>query len=150
MTSRLTSIAWLGWRFVVVQPLRKAARRTSAKERFAEAYFGEGCIPTRAEDREIALAAAACTGCGLCEPRCRLRSGGAGALGLQSVFRLHAKHLGEIGSAAALLAACEGCRDCDDACPSGVPISRIVEQLRALAQQRATADQGRGKRSPRP
>jgi Fe-S oxidoreductase len=153
VTSRLTSIAWLGWRFVVVQPLRKVARRTPAKERFAEAYFGEGCIPTLAEDREIALAAAACTGCGLCEPRCRLRPAGPGALGLQSVFRLHAKHLGEIGAAAALLAACEGCRGCDDACPSGVPISRIVAHLLALAQGRAPAGQGAASgaaRGPRP
>lgn len=140
--SRLTSIAWLGWRFVVVQPLRKVARRTPAKARFAEAYFGEGCIPTLAEDREIALAAAACTGCGLCEPRCTLRSAGPGALGLQSVFRLHAKHLGELGAAAALLAACEGCSDCDDACPSGVPISRILAHLRGLAQARALAGEG--------
>jgi NAD-dependent dihydropyrimidine dehydrogenase PreA subunit len=136
MTSRLTSIAWLGWRFVVVQPLRKALRRTPAGARFAQAYFGEGGVPTRVEDREIGLAAAACTGCGLCEPRCRLRSGGeaAGALGLQSVFRLHSKHLADGRAAAALLEACAGCDGCDDACPAGVPIARIVAHLRAVAQ----------------
>jgi succinate dehydrogenase/fumarate reductase-like Fe-S protein len=133
--SRLASLAWLGWRFVVVQPLRKALQRTSARERFAAAWFPAGLVPTRPADREVALAAAACTGCGLCEPRCRLRAAapGAGAMGLQSIFRFHAKHVGESAAATALLAACEGCEGCDDACPAGVPISRIVAHLRAAA-----------------
>ena len=136
--SRAASIAWLGWRFVVVQPLRKLAHRASAEARFAQAYFGEGLVPTRVEDREVALAAAACTGCGLCEPRCELRAevGGVGAMGLQSIFRLHARHLGEVAAAGKLLEACAGCDRCDDACPSGVPIARIVGHLRAIAGRR--------------
>ncbi len=129
---RAASIAWLGWRFVVVQPLRKLASRASARERVERAYFPEGLLPTRPAHREIALAAAACTGCGLCEPRCP-RSAEGGALGLQSLFRLHSKHLGELRGAARLLEACAGCVDCDDACPSGVPIARIVEFLRSIA-----------------
>jgi len=134
MTSRVTSIAWLGWRFVVVQPLRKVLRRTSAKARFAAAWFPEGLVPIRVEDREVAIAASACTGCGLCEPRCRLRGASAstGAMGLQSLFRLHSKHLGQLDAAVELLDACTGCEDCDDACPAGVPISRIVAHLRAI------------------
>jgi succinate dehydrogenase/fumarate reductase-like Fe-S protein len=133
--SRAASIAWLGWRFVAVQPLRKLLRRTPAKQRFAETWFPRGLLPTRAADREIALAAAACTGCGLCEPRCPLRatSPALGAMGLPSLFRLHAKHPGEVGAAAALVAACEGCEGCDDACPSGVPIARILAHYRRLA-----------------
>lgn len=144
MTSRVTSIAWLGWRFVVVQPLRKLLRRTPAKARFAEAYFEEGCVPTPVADREVALAAAACTGCGLCEPRCALQSRGAaaGALGLQSIFRLHSKHLGELRAAAVLLQGCEGCAGCDDACPAGVPIARIVAHLRALTPPGDPAGRG--------
>lgn len=139
--SRVASIAWLGWRFVVVQPLRKLAPRSSAKARFAEAYFGEGLVPTRLEDREAALAAAACTGCGLCEPRCELRAAApaVGAMGLQALFRLHSKHLGEVRAAAALLEACAGCLGCDDACPSGVPIARIVAHFRAVASRRGGA-----------
>jgi succinate dehydrogenase/fumarate reductase-like Fe-S protein len=136
--SRAASIAWLGWRFVAVQPLRKALRRTPGLARFGAAWFGEGLVPTPEPDRELALAASACTGCGLCEARCDLASRGAvpGAMGLQSLFRLHAKHLGELRAAAPLLAACAGCagcEGCDDACPSGVPISRIVARLRQLA-----------------
>jgi len=133
--SRAASLAWLGWRFVVVQPLRRLAPRAPAAARFAEAYFGEGLVPTRVEDREVALAAAACTGCGLCETRCELRAAApaVAAMGLQAIFRLHARHLGEVGGAARLLEACAGCDGCDDACPSGVPIARIVAHLRAVA-----------------
>lgn len=146
MTSRATSIAWLGWRFVVVQPLRKLLRRTPAKARFERAYFGEGCVPTRPDDLEIGLAASACTGCGLCEPRCALLAarGAEGALGLQSLFRLHSSHLGELRSAAAILEGCGGCEGCDDACPSGVPISRIVRHLRAVAGARGRPERGGG------
>lgn len=135
--SRVASIAWLGWRFVVVQPLRKVAPRPSAKVRFAEAYFGEGCVPTAIGDREITLAAAACTGCGLCEPRCALAATGRGpgAMGLQSIFRLHARHLGEVAAAAPLLEGCTGCEGCDDACPFGVPIGRILARLRDIASR---------------
>jgi len=144
--SRVTSIAWLGWRFVVVQPLRKALRRTPALERFGEAYFPDGCLPTPPEDRDVALAAAACTGCGLCESRCPVAEGAraVGAMGIQSIMRLHAKHLGEIANALPLLAPCRGCGACDAACPSGVPISRIVAHLHALATRRAGRARGSG------
>jgi Fe-S oxidoreductase len=140
---RVTSIAWLGWRFVVVQPLRRLSHLAPARARFADAYFGEGLVPTRSEDREVALAAAACTGCGLCEPRCALRAAApaVGALGLQAVFRLHTRHLGELPAAVALLEACAGCEGCDDACPSGVPIARIVAHLRAIASDRGVGGQ---------
>jgi Fe-S oxidoreductase len=144
--SRAGSIAWLGWRFVVVQPLRKALRRTTARERFAAAYFAEGCVPTLEEDREVALAAAACTGCGLCEARCSISGAAPGesALGLHALFRFHSKHLGEMGLAAALLEACTGCDGCDESCPSGVPISRLVAHFKALARQGRIAARGRG------
>jgi Fe-S oxidoreductase len=133
--SRAGSIAWLGWRFVVVQPLRKALRRTPARERFAAAWLAEGLVPTPEADREVALAAAACTGCGLCEARCSLPAGApaVAGMGLHSLFRLHTKHLGELRAAAPLLDACARCAadgGCDDACPSGVPIARIVAHLR--------------------
>jgi Fe-S oxidoreductase len=134
--SRVVSIAWLGWRFVVVQPLRKLLPGPSAKARFAEAYFGEGCVPTAVADREVALAASACTGCGLCEVRCPLRAAlppPVAAMGLQSIFRLHSKHLGEAREGAALLAACADCESCDDACPAGVPIARVVRRLAEIA-----------------
>lgn len=146
MTSRVTSLAWLGWRFVVVQPLRKLLTRSPASARFARAYFAEGCVPTPVEEREVALAAAACTGCGLCEARCRLASSGppAGALGLQALFRLHARHLGQLGGAAALLEACGGCEGCDDACPAGVPIARVVAHLRAAVRRGVPAADGGG------
>ena len=145
--SRAGSIAWLGWRFVVVQPLRKALRRSTARERFAASWFPEGLVPTRVEDREVALAASACTGCGLCEARCDLRGAGAGvqAMGLQSLFRFHSKHLGELGHAGALLDACGGCSGCDDVCPSGVPISRGLAHLRAVARQERAANAGKGR-----
>lgn len=147
--SRAGSIAWLGWRFVVVQPLRKLLRRATGYQRFAAAYFPEALVPTRAADRDVALAASACTGCGLCEARCGLHGAepGVSAPGLQALFRLHSKQLGELRHAAALLEACVGCegeRSCDDVCPSGVPISRLVARLRELVKQAPAVERRSG------
>lgn len=135
------ALVYLAYRALLAHPLRRLRLVGSGLDRFRAAYVSEGLVPTDAADRELAEAAAACIGCGLCEPGCELRDAAAPAraLGLHAAFRLYGRSSVDLPLAAEALAACEGCTGCDAQCPAGVPISRIVKHLRA----RATAPAGR-------
>ncbi len=130
------ALVYLAYRALLAHPLRRLRLVGSGLDRFRAAYVSEGLVPTAAEDREIASAAAACICCGLCEPGCDLAGAtpAARALGLHAAFRLYARNSAELPLAAEALAACEGCTGCDARCPTGVPISRIVNHLRARAR----------------
>jgi len=133
--TRLRALAYLAWRALFVQPLRKLFRRGPGLERFRESYFGEGLLPTRPEDRAVRDAASACVGCALCEPACALAADPAvRSLGLQAVFRLYARSAEDLRHARAALQACRECAGCDAHCPTGVPISRIARHLALHAQ----------------
>ncbi len=130
------ALAYLGWRALVAHPLKRAFRqRGTGLERFSAAYVSEGLVPTRTEDRAIGEAAAACISCGLCELGCDLdrASPQLRALGLHAAFRLYSRRSTELPLAREALAACAGCAGCDALCPTGVPISRVVEHLLAAA-----------------
>jgi heterodisulfide reductase subunit C len=130
------ALAYLGWRALVAHPLKRAFRQPgTGLERFSAAYVSEGLVPTRAEDRAIGEAAAACIACGLCETGCALAGASPElrALGLHAAFRLYSRSATELPLARAALEACAGCQGCDALCPTGVPISRVVAHLRARA-----------------
>ncbi len=131
------ALVYLAYRALLAHPLRRLRLVGSGLDRFRRAYVSEGLVPTSAPDRALAEAAAACIGCGLCEPGCELAgvSGPARALGLHAAFRLYGRSSAELPLAAEALAACEDCTGCDARCPTGVPISRIVKSL----QERAAA-----------
>ncbi len=135
------ALVYLAYRALLAHPLRRLRLVGSGLDRFRSAYVSEGLVPTSAPDRELAEAAAACIGCGLCEPGCELAGAPAPAraLGLHAAFRLYGRSSVELPLAADALAACEGCTGCDTRCPTGVPISRIVKSLR----ERAAAGTGR-------
>jgi heterodisulfide reductase subunit C len=128
------AIAYLGWRAVVVQPLKRLAQRGSALSRFAAAYQVEGLLPTSEADRELQRLAARCTGCGLCEAGCALAPSPAlSALGLPAAFRLAGRRATALPLERELLEACAACLGCDRRCPAGVPITRLVAALRERA-----------------
>lgn len=129
------ALVYLAYRALLAHPLRRLRLIGSGLDRFHASYVSEGLVPTSAADREIAAAAAACIGCGLCEPACELPgvAAPARALGLHAAFRLYGRSSVDLPLAAEALAACEGCTGCDARCPTGVPISRIVKNLRARA-----------------
>jgi succinate dehydrogenase/fumarate reductase-like Fe-S protein len=125
------ALAFLAWRAILVQPLKRLFRRGSGLTRFRAAYDADGLAPTRPEDLAVALVAARCVGCGLCEVDCRLAgaSPAVRALGLPAVFRLAGRAQGDLGLARDLLEACAGCATCAPSCPTGVDIRRVVEHL---------------------
>ena len=131
---RLLALAYLAWRALVVQPLKRLVlrlRKRTGAERFLSSYAGEGLVPTRPEDRSVGEDAAACIACGLCELGCDLAGAppGVRALGLHAAFRLYSRSAAELRFAADALRACTACAGCDPLCPTGVPISRIVRHL---------------------
>lgn len=141
----LRALGYLGWRALVAHPLKKLfLQRGSGLERFSAAYVSEGLVPTRPEDRAVGEAASACIACGLCETCCDLARASPEfrALGLHAAFRLYSRNAAELPLAAEALAACSGCEGCDAFCPTGVPISRVVAQLRTRAAIAAAARGG--------
>jgi hypothetical protein len=94
----LLSLTFLGWRALVIQPLKRLAHRGTGLARFQAAYGPDGLVPTRLEDREVALLASRCTGCGLCEAGCLLPGAAPAlrALGLPAVFRLAGKQSADL------------------------------------------------------
>jgi heterodisulfide reductase subunit C len=136
--ARLGALAYLAWRALVAHPLKRLFRqRGTGLERFRAAYVSEGLVPTRAEDRAAGEAAAACISCGLCETGCDLAGAtpAVRALGLHAAFRLYGRSSAELFLAADALDACAGCAGCDALCPTRVPISRVIAQLRDAARR---------------
>lgn len=130
------ALAYLGWRALVAHPFKLLFRqRGTGLERFRAAYVTEGLVPTSREDRAGGEAAAACISCGLCETGCDLAraSPPLRALGIHAAFRLYGRNAADLPLARDALAACGGCEGCDALCPTGVPIARLLEQLRARA-----------------
>lgn len=132
-----SALAYLAWRALVAHPLKRLFRRRgTGLERFRDAYVTEGLGPTRAEDRAVGEAAAACISCGLCETGCELAraSPAIRALGLHAAFRLYGRSSAELPLAADALEACAGCTGCDALCPTRVPIARVVAHLRTMSR----------------
>ena len=132
MPSRISAMAYLGYRAVLAHPLKRLRQVGSGAERFLANYAPEGLVPTQLEDQRIGEEASACIACGLCETACELSPAvpAIRALGLHAAFRLYSKSSVELPWAAAALDACAACTGCDPLCPTGVPISRIITSLR--------------------
>jgi succinate dehydrogenase/fumarate reductase-like Fe-S protein len=129
--SRFRALSYLAYRAIVAHPFKRLRQEGSGLDRFLGSYGPEGLVPTRPEDRAIGEAASACIACGLCEPGCDLAAAvpTVRALGLEAAFRLYGKSSAELPHARAALEACAACDGCDDRCPTGVPITRIVRHL---------------------
>jgi heterodisulfide reductase subunit C len=128
---RLHALLYLGWRAVLVQPIKRLFQRGTGLERFEANFAADRLVPTSVVDREVTFEASRCIGCGLCEPGCRLAeaSPAVRALGLPSAFRLIGRTSADLVNARELLAACAGCAGCAAHCPTGVPIGQVVRHL---------------------
>jgi Fe-S oxidoreductase len=133
------ALLYLAWRALVVQPLKRLRWRGTGLERFLAAYGVEGLRPTPPEDREVALLASRCTGCGLCEAGCRLPASQPAlrALGLPAAFRLVGRQAADLPLGRDLLEACSGCAGCERWCPAQVPIGRVIGHLRRRLDEAA-------------
>jgi heterodisulfide reductase subunit C len=130
------ALLYLAWRALLAHPAKKLFRqRGTGAERFRSNYVSEGLAPTGPEDRDTAEAAARCISCGLCELGCELAGAAPAvrALGVHAAFRLYSRNLAELPLAKDALERCAECDGCDALCPTGVPISRIVRELRERA-----------------
>jgi succinate dehydrogenase/fumarate reductase-like Fe-S protein len=146
VASRFSALSYLGWRAVLAHPFKRLARHGTGQERFLASYGSEGLTPTSTEDRLLGEEASRCIACGLCEPACDLAAAvpAVRALGLHAAFRLYSRASPTLPLAAGPLAACASCAGatCEAACPTGVPIQRVVRRLaeRAAAASRAAQD----------
>jgi len=133
--SRLKALSYLAYRAILAHPFKRLRHEGTGLERFLRNYAAEGLVPTPPGDRSIGEAASACIGCGVCEVGCELAGAAptVRALGLHAAFRLYGKSSGELAHARDALASCAACEGCDALCPTGVPISRIVQHLLARA-----------------
>ena len=129
--SRFRALSYLAYRALLAHPLKRVRQRGDGLDRFLASYGGSGLVPTDPDDRAIGEAASACIGCGLCEVRCELAPAvpTVRALGLHAAFRLYGKSSAELPYAREALQACVACEGCEQDCPTGVPISRIVRYL---------------------
>lgn len=127
----LPALAYLGWRAILVEPVKRLFQRGTGLERFQANFAADRLAPTSPADREVALLASRCIGCGLCEAGCRLAdaSPAVRALGLPAAFRLVGRASGDLAAARDLLTASRGCAGCEARCPVGLPIGRVVEHL---------------------
>jgi heterodisulfide reductase subunit C len=129
----LHALVYLAWRAVLVEPVKRLFQRGTGLARFQSYFAPDRLAPTSAADRELALLAARCIGCGLCEPGCRLATASPAvrALGLPAAFRLVGRAGGDLALAGELLMACRDCAGCESRCPAGVPIGRLLRHMDA-------------------
>ncbi len=134
----LHAIVYLGWRAVLVEPIKRLFQRGTGLTRFQAAFAEDRLRPTSVADREIGFEAARCIGCGLCESTCRLAgaSPAVRALGLPSAFRLMGRGAEDLDGAPELIEACQGCSGCQHRCPVGVPMGRVLGNLWARSEDR--------------
>jgi Na+-translocating ferredoxin:NAD+ oxidoreductase RnfC subunit len=132
IVDRIRALSYLAYRALVAHPLKRLRWRGTGRERFLAAYQGEGLLPTRLEDREIRQAASACISCGLCENG--YSPGGdpvaLHGMGIHAAFRLYTRSDMVLSRAGDDLAACPVSGTFEAVCPTGVPISRILLQLK--------------------
>lgn len=136
--SRVRSLSYLAYRALLAHPFKRVGARGTGLDRFLRNYAGEGLVPTLPDDRALGEAAAACIGCGLCEPACELAGAipSVRSLGVHAAFRLYGRSSTELAHAREALEACARCEGrCDGTCPTAVPISRIVKHLLGRAAE---------------
>lgn len=140
---RLGADLYLGWRALIVQPLRRIFGRVGeGRDRFLENYGPEGLVPTPPEDKAMLAAASRCISCGLCDQL----DGQLGAIsrglydGVSLLPRQYARSSVELVHARGALEEIdpEGYRAAEAVCPTRVPLVALAGWLRdRLARSRS-------------
>jgi succinate dehydrogenase/fumarate reductase-like Fe-S protein len=155
MKNRL--IAWLNlaYRFGVHVTVRVPARALGLRadyERFLHTVSAEGYVPLPAEDRARFPDFMQCIHCGLCTLACpAMREAPASAWGEAWTFVAGtSRSLERAPLAGASLTPCAKCSECEAACPTGVPITLLVETIERLAREAGRPHDVRASVTPAP
>jgi len=132
---RIGADLYLGWRALIVQPLRRLFGRVGVgEERFLANYGPEGLVPTPPGDKVMLSAASRCISCGLCDQL----DGQLGAIsrgaydGVSLLPRQYARSSVELVYARGALEAIDPqrYREAEAICPTRVPLVALAVWLR--------------------
>jgi succinate dehydrogenase/fumarate reductase-like Fe-S protein len=140
MIRRLLALFFLGWRAVVLHPIRAALAGPRGKQRFLDNYMPDLLVPCSADDRRQLLRFSGCIQCGICDAVCPLvgrlpRQDWRGPSQFAVAYSRATPELPALRLPISLLDNCGTCRLCQDWCPRAVPLLDIFAfTRRKLAQ----------------
>ncbi len=145
LLKRLQGDAYLGYRALLVHPLKKLLSRDDrpGKQRFLDNYASEGLVPTSDEDRRVLAGAARCINCGLCEfADLALGAAHRVAFNRMSLFATAYTRMSSDAPSvlpAVRLATDESLAAGERVCPTRVPLRALVAYLRRKSDEVARA-----------
>lgn len=145
LLKQLRALLLLGIQAVIFQPLRRLRNiGRSGQSRFLAAYTPDRLLPLSREERESRDRFGACIHCGLCDTACDVlrRAKRSRVPSLSAVAVGYSRSMPEYPFALVSIEELSGCEDCDEceaACPMGVPLKEIIDDVRAHARRLSEA-----------
>lgn len=102
---------------------------------FKENYLADNVFELNLHEGELIRDLSRCINCGQCMAVCPVRSQIKTIVDPSSIAISYSRNLPELGSIKDVLASCEICPECEEVCPKGVPLMKMVEFLRQKAGQ---------------
>ncbi len=136
---RFRALALLGIQALILQPIKRLRNlKVSGEARFLEAYTPDRLLPLTVEERRRRDRFNACINCGLCDVSCDLLASVRRSRlpSLSSVAVGYGRSMTEYPFARLSLeelSSCDDCLRCEAACPRGVPLKEMIDDLLAHA-----------------